>query len=87
METRGFHCVNGTESYHPYYENWWPHGHIIGWENLFVHEFYNLVEAVINNKPLEPYTATFEVGYIACVICNTITESTETGKKVSCEYE
>ena len=26
--TRGFHCVNVTESYHPYYENWWPHGHI-----------------------------------------------------------
>src|SRR5665648_182390 len=68
METRGFHCVNVTESYHPYYENWWPHGHIIGWENLFVHEFYNLVEAVINNKPLEPYTATFEDGYRACVI-------------------
>jgi predicted dehydrogenase len=86
-QTRGFHCVSVTESYHPYYENWWPHGHIIGWENLFVHEFYNMVEAVINNKPLEPYMATFEDGYRACVICDAMMESSETGKKVFCKYE
>ncbi len=86
-KTRGFHCVSVTESYHPYYENWWPHGHIIGWENLFVHEFYNMIEAVINNKPLEPYMATFEDGYRACVICDAMMESSETGKKVFCKYE
>lgn len=86
-QTRGFHCVNVTESYHPYYENWWPHGHIIGWENLFVHEFYNMVEAVINNKPLEPYVATFEDGYRSCVICDAMIESSETGKKIFCNYE
>jgi len=86
-QTRGFHCVNVTESYHPYYENWWPHGHIIGWENLFVHEFYNMVEAVINNKPLEPYVATFEDGYRSCVICDAIIKSAETDKKIFCNYE
>ncbi|MCL5073601.1 MAG: Gfo/Idh/MocA family oxidoreductase [Actinobacteria bacterium] len=86
-QTRGFHCVNVTESYHPYYENWWPHGHIIGWENLFVHEFYNMVEAVINDKPLEPFVATFEDGYRSCVICDSIQESSETEKKVLCKYE
>jgi len=86
-QTRGFHCVNVTESYHPYYENWWPHGHIIGWENLFVHEFYNFIEAIVNNKPLEPYVATFEDGYINCVICDAITESAASEKKVFCKYE
>jgi len=86
-QTRGFHCVNVTESYHPYYENWWPHGHIIGWENLFVHEFYNFIEAIVNNKPLEPYVATFEDGYRNCVICDAITESTASEKKVFCKYE
>ena len=86
-QTRGFHCVNVTESYHPYYENWWPHGHIIGWENLFVHEFYNLVEAIVNNKPLEPYVATFEDGYRSCVICDAIIESASSEKKVFCKYE
>lgn len=87
IQTRGFHCVSVTESYHPYYENWWPHGHIIGWENLFVHEFYNMIEAVINGKPLEPYVATFEDGYKSCVICDAISESAETGKKIFCKYE
>jgi len=86
-QTRGFHCVNVTESYHPYYENWWPHGHIIGWENLFVHEFYNFIEAIVNNKPLEPYVAAFEDGYRNCVICDAITESAASEKKVFCKYE
>ena len=86
-QTRGFHCVNVTESYHPYYGNWWPHGHIIGWENLFVHEFYNFIEAIVNNKPLEPYVAIFEDGYRNCVICDAIIESASSEKKVFCKYE
>jgi len=85
-QTKGFHCVNVTESYHPYYNQWWPHGHIIGWENLFVHEFYNMLESVVNDKPLEPYVATFEDGYRASVICDAIMESSGKGKKVICEY-
>jgi len=86
-DTRGFHCINVTESYHPYYENWWPHGHIIGWENLFVHQAYNFVEAIVNNKALEPYIATFEDGYRTDLICDAIIESSETGRKVKCRYE
>jgi len=36
-ETHGFTNVLVTEAYHPFYANWWPHGHIIGWEHTFVH--------------------------------------------------
>lgn len=86
-ETRGFHCVNVTESYHPYYDKWWPHGHIIGWENTFVHLAYNMVDAVINNTKLEPNVATFEDGYRNNVICDAMAESAETGKKVKCKFE
>jgi predicted dehydrogenase len=86
-DTRGFHCINVSESYHPYYDKWWPHGHIIGWEHTFVHEFYNLLEAIVNNKSLEPYVATFEDGYRSNVICDAIIESSKTGKKVVCRYE
>lgn len=85
-ETRGFHCINVTESYHPYYEYWWPHGHIIGWENTFVHISYNMVNAIVENKPLEPYVATFEDGYRAAVICDAMIKSAETGKKETCVY-
>jgi predicted dehydrogenase len=87
IETQGFHCVNVTESYHPYYDKWWPHGHIIGWENTFVHIVYNMTEAVINNKPVEPYIATFEDGYRNAVISDAIIKSSETGKKEFCVYE
>ncbi len=85
-ETRGFHCINVTESYHPYYEYWWPHGHIIGWENTFVHIAYNMVNAIVENKPLEPYVATFEDGYRTAVICDAMLKSAETGKKESCIF-
>lgn len=85
-ETRGFHCINVTESYHPYYENWWPNGHIIGWENIFVHEVYNMVEAVVNNKPLEPYVATFEDGYKAAVICDAMLQSAKSERKEKIKY-
>jgi predicted dehydrogenase len=85
-ETRGFHCVNVTESYHPYYENWWPHGHLIGWGNTLVHIAYNMVNAVINNVKLEPMVATFEDGYRTVVVCDTILKSSESGKKEYIHY-
>jgi len=86
-ETRGFHCINVTESFHPYYEYWWPHGHIIGWENTFVHTAYNLVNAIMEHKPLEPYVATFEDGYRNAVICDAMLKSAENGKKEPCVFE
>jgi len=86
-DTRGFHCINVTESYHPYYEYWWPHGHIIGWENTFVHIAYNMVNAIMENKPLEPYVATFEDGYRNAVICDAMLKSAENGKKEACIFE
>ncbi len=86
-ETRGFHCVSVTESFHPYYDKWWPHGHIIGWGNTFVHTAFNMVNAVIENKPLEPYVGTFEDGYRNAVICDAMLKSAETGKKELCVFE
>ena len=85
-DTRGFHCVNVTESYHPYYENWWPHGHIIGWEDTFVHTAYHMVNAVINDVELEPMVATFEDGYKAAVICDAILKSSKSEKKEKIVY-
>lgn len=86
-DTRGFHCVSVTESFHPYYDKWWPHGHIIGWGNTFVHTVFNMVNAVIEDKPLEPYVGTFEDGYRNAVICDTMLKSAQTGKKELCVFE
>ncbi|MDX2140942.1 MAG: Gfo/Idh/MocA family oxidoreductase, partial [Chloroflexota bacterium] len=86
-ETRGFHNVLVTESYHPYWENWWPHGHIIGWEHTFVHEFHHFFDAIVNNKPVAPWGADFVDGYRNAVICDAIVQSSKTGRVADVVYE
>ena len=81
-ETQGFTNVLVTESYHPWWKNWWPNGHIIGWEHTFIHEIDHLLDAIVNNKDVGPYGATFEDGYRAAVICDAILESAHTGRAV-----
>ena len=85
-ESIGFHAIDVTEAFHPYIENWWPHGHIIGWENTFVHSAYNMINAVVNDAELAPMVATFEDGYRCAVICDTILKSAETEKKERIVY-
>jgi predicted dehydrogenase len=85
-ETRGFHNVLVSESYHPYWEYWWPHGHIIGWAHSFIHELAHFLGAIVNDGDVAPYGATFEDGYKNAVICDAIVESAKTGKHVSINY-
>ena len=85
-ETTGWTNVLVTEGYHPWIENWWPHGHIIGWEHTFVHEITHFLDCIVNDKEVAPYGATFEDGYRAAVICDAIVESAATRKQVDIEY-
>jgi predicted dehydrogenase len=85
-ETQGFHDVLVTEGYHPWIENWWPHGHIIGWEHTFVHEITHLLDCIVNDKDVAPYGATFEDGYRTAVVCDAIAESATTKKQVDIKY-
>ncbi|MCX7796152.1 MAG: Gfo/Idh/MocA family oxidoreductase [bacterium] len=50
----GFRTILVTESIHPYISAWWPPGHIIGYEHTFIHEIYDLCEAIANDTPIEP---------------------------------
>ena len=84
--TQGFHDVLVTEGYHPFWSSWWPHGHIIGWEHTFVHEITHLLDAIVNQKDVAPYGATFEDGYKNAVICDAIVESAESGRRVDVKY-
>jgi predicted dehydrogenase len=85
-ETRGFHNVLVSESYHPYWENWWPHGHMIGWEHTFVHEFHHYFSAIVHNTDIAPWGATFEDGYRNAVICDAILASAGSGRMVDVKY-
>ncbi len=85
-ETRGFHQVLVSEPYHPWWENWWPQGHMIGWEHTFVHEITHLLDCIVNDKPVAPIGADFEDGYRCAVICDAILESAASKRQVDCKY-
>ncbi|MAS35783.1 MAG: dehydrogenase [Anaerolineaceae bacterium] len=85
-ETLGFTNVLISEGYHPYWENWWPAGHMIGWEHTFVHEFHHFFDAIVNDKPVAPYGADFVDGYRNNVICDAIAQSAQTGRMVDIKY-
>ncbi len=85
-ETRGFHQVLVSEPYHPWWENWWPQGHMIGWEHTFVHEITHLLDCIVHDKPVAPIGADFEDGYRTAVICDAILESATNRRQVDCRY-
>jgi predicted dehydrogenase len=51
---RGFRDIIVTESGHPYVGNWWPPGHIIGYEHSFVHTIADFVKAMVARKKIQP---------------------------------
>ncbi len=75
-----------SESYHPFWQYWWPQGHIIGWEHTFVHELTHFLDCVVNNKSVAPFGADFADGYRAAVICDAIIASAQAKKQVDIKY-
>ncbi len=51
---QGFRRIHATDPGHPYMKAWWPAGHIIGYEHLFVHEIYDFLNNLGSKKA--PYS-------------------------------
>ncbi|MEJ5311112.1 MAG: Gfo/Idh/MocA family oxidoreductase [Anaerolineae bacterium] len=85
-ETQGFTNVLISEPYHPWWSNWWPQGHMIGWEHTFVHELTHFLDCIVNDKDVAPYGATFEDGYRADCVCAAIAESAQSRRQVDVVY-
>ncbi|TLV00153.1 Gfo/Idh/MocA family protein [Dyadobacter luticola] len=51
---QGFRTILATEAAHPYANNWWPAGHIIGYEHAFVHAVVDFVDAVEKGISIKP---------------------------------
>jgi predicted dehydrogenase len=85
-ETQGFHNVLVSESYHPWWKNWWPHGHMIGWEHTFIHELAHFLDCVANGGDVGPLGATFEDGVRAAAVCDAILESAASRRQVDVTY-
>ena len=83
---RGFRTVLVSEADHPFWEHWWPPGHIIGWGDTFVHELHHVLKAIAGEGEIAPYGATFEDGYRSAEVCDAIVRSGETGERVQLAY-
>ena len=83
---QGFRTVLVSEPDHPFWEHWWPQGHIIGWEHTFVHELHHLLAAIRDDAPVAPHGATLEDGYRAAEVCDAMLRSSSTGAHESVTY-
>jgi predicted dehydrogenase len=83
---RGFKTVLVSEADHPFWEHWWPPGHIIGWGETFVHELHHFLAAIAGDRDVAPHGATFEDGYRAAEISDAIARSSESGRRESIHY-
>ena len=81
-ELAGFRRVLATEPEHKYAGNWWPTGHIIGYEHGFVHIAYEFVQHLASGSPFAP---TFEDGVRCQEVLEAVDLSIERGTWVSVE--
>jgi predicted dehydrogenase len=78
---RGFRTILATEEQHPYIEHWWPPGHVIGYEQTFVNEVYDLLECIADGRPAWP---SFHDGLANQRVLAGVERSVETGAWEGC---
>lgn len=53
-EFHGFRRIQATDAVHPYAGQFWPVGHIIGYEHTFINLVADALNAMAENKPISP---------------------------------
>lgn len=76
---QGFRTIIATESSHAYVANWWPPGHIIGYEHEFVHAVVDFLNAIDQDQKIEP---NFYDGMRAMQILEAGLQSAAEGRRV-----
>lgn len=76
---QGFRTILATEAVHDYMSNWWPPGHIIGYEHEFVHAVADFLKAVHLGESIEP---SFYDGMKTMQVLGAGLESARTGQRV-----
>jgi predicted dehydrogenase len=61
-----------TEPTDPYIAQWWPPGHVLGWEHTFVHEFQDLMDALAGQRQPDP---SFGDGFLVQAVTEAIARS------------
>jgi predicted dehydrogenase len=78
----GFRDVLVTQPEHPQLRHWWAPGHILGWENTFVHQWLDFLQAMLEQRPVSADQASFLDGYRAAVVCDAILASAKEGRRI-----
>jgi predicted dehydrogenase len=53
-DVQGFRTINVTDPAHPFVAQWWPPGHIIGYEHTFTHTVFDLLEGIAAGRSPQP---------------------------------
>ena len=77
---QGFRTILVTDPSHAYVGNWWPPGHIIGYEHSFVHAVVDFIHAIEKGSPIEP---NFLDGLKCLKVLEAGLQSAASGKRVS----
>jgi predicted dehydrogenase len=77
---QGFRTIMVMDGVHPYAPNWWPDGHIVGYEHTFVHHVVDFVRALHDGSPFAP---NFDDGVAVQAVLEAALASTKAGKWVS----
>jgi predicted dehydrogenase len=83
----GFRRVLVSEPGHPFWEHWWPPGHVLGWGDSFVHELHHMLAAIAGEGTVAPHGATFADGYRAAEVCDAIARSSASGSREAVAYQ
>ena len=71
----GFSRVLVTNPEDPYLRQWWPPGHVLGWEHTFVHEFEDFIAAIAERRQPEP---SFADGLATQAVLDAVSRAAET---------
>jgi predicted dehydrogenase len=78
-KAQGFRTILATEPVHRYVANWWPPGHIIGYEHEHVHGVVDFLKAIGSGGTIEPNLLD---GLKATQILDAGLEAARSGRKV-----
>ncbi len=81
---QGFRRIQVGEAVHKYMANWFPVGHIIGYGDTFVNEYYDLFTAIKNND--HSITPNFEDGLKVQKVLEAAEKSAHTRQWTKVEY-
>jgi predicted dehydrogenase len=86
----GFRTIQILKPEHPFSDFWWEGGvqgsHPIGWVDCFVQQMNHFLRAVIGENQVSPLAATFEDGYRAVEIADTMLRSWKSGRREAVKF-